>query len=255
VIDPPPTDQFEHRDYFGNRVVYFEISSPHRRLDVSAESVVETDGRQSHLSLLTDQPWEAARPTTASAPDAAAATDYVLDSPLASVTPALGAYARSSFSPGRPLVEALTDLGDRIHRDLRYRPGSTSVSTTADQALAAGQGVCQDFAHVMIAGLRSLGLAARYVSGYLETDPPPGQPKLVGRDVSHAWASLYVPGVGWVDYDPTNRQLVDDRYVTTAWGREYGDIPPIKGVIFTEGMSSELEVAVDVVREPDAPRP
>ena len=164
---------------------------------------------------------------------------------------ALADYAAPSFPTGRPVIEALVDLAGRIHTDFVYEPGSTSVTTSVDEVLTARKGVCQDFAHLAIGCLRSLGLAARYVSGYLETRPPPGKDRLQGADVSHAWAALWVPGGGWIDVDPTNEQLVDERYVTTAWGRDYADIPPLKGVIFTKALAHELEVDVDVVRLDD----
>jgi transglutaminase-like putative cysteine protease len=183
-------------------------------------------------------------------PEIVDALQFCLDSPLAASSPDLASYGRTSFVPGRPVVEALADLAERIHGDFAYTPGATSVRTSAEEVLARRKGVCQDFAHLAIGCLRSLGMAARYVSGYLETDPPPGQPRLQGADVSHAWASLFVAGAGWVDIDPTNNQLVNDRYITTAWGRDYGDVPPLKGVIFTEGTTHDLEVIVDVVRIP-----
>jgi transglutaminase-like putative cysteine protease len=172
----------------------------------------------------------------------------VLDSPLASTSAVLEEYARPSFPSGRPAIAAFQELATRIHHDFTYEPGSTTVRTTVDEVFAGRKGVCQDFAHLAIGCLRSMGLAGRYVSGYLETRPPPGRPRLVGADVSHAWASIFVSPVGWVDVDPTNDRLVDDHYVTTAWGRDYGDVPPLKGVIFTEATEHELEVMVDVER-------
>ena len=178
-------------------------------------------------------------------------TDFLLDSPLVAASPELADYAGPSFSSERPALEALFDLAQRIHADFDYLPGSTSVTTTVGEVLAARKGVCQDFAHLAIGCLRSLGLAAKYVSGYVETEPPPGKERLQGADVSHAWAALWVPGGGWVDIDPTNQQFVDDRYVTAAWGRDYADIPPLKGVIFTKGLEHELDVVVDVVRLDD----
>jgi transglutaminase-like putative cysteine protease len=155
-----------------------------------------------------------------------------------------------SFPSGRPVAAAIQDLSRRINRDFVFKAGATAVGTPITQVLAGRTGVCQDFAHLAIAALRSMGLAARYVSGYLETDPPPGQPRLVGADVSHAWVSAFVPGSGWIDVDPTNDQLVGDRYVTTGWGRDYGDVAPLKGVIFTDGDTTALDVAVDVRRIP-----
>jgi transglutaminase-like putative cysteine protease len=144
------------------------------------------------------------------------------------------------------MFEALASLCSQIHADFEYKPGSTSVTTTLEKAFTKRRGVCQDFAHLGIACLRSIGLAARYVSGYLETDPPPGRPKLTGADGSHAWLSVFVPEAGWVDIDPTNDQLVGDRYITTAIGRDYGDVPPMNGVIYTTGKTEKLDVAVDV---------
>jgi transglutaminase-like putative cysteine protease len=201
------------------------------------------------LRLLDTEPWEVVRDRTAEpGDDGWEATDLLLDSPLVAASPALADYARVSFTPGRPVLEALLDLAQRIHTDFDYELGSTSVTTSVDEVLTARKGVCQDFAHLAIGCLRSLGLAARYVSGYLETVPPPGKARLQGADVSHAWAALWVPGSGWIDVDPTNQQFVKDRYVTTAWGRDYADIPPLKGVIFTKGLEHELDVVVDVVR-------
>ncbi len=157
----------------------------------------------------------------------------------------------ASFASGRPLLEALADLTARIRADFEYWPGSTDVDTTVDELLVRRAGVCQDFAHLAIAGLRALGLSVRYVSGYLETEPPPGMARLQGADVSHAWVGVFVTGLGWIDLDPTNDQFVDDRYVTVAWGRDYSDVPPLKGVIFTESESHELTVSVDVTPVPD----
>ncbi|HWJ85251.1 MAG TPA: transglutaminase family protein, partial [Cellulomonas sp.] len=157
------------------------------------------------------------------------------------------AWAAPSFTPGRPMAELLVDLAHRIRTELTYRSGSTTVSTTQAQLLAQRAGVCQDFAHLMIAALRAHGLPARYVSGYIETRPPAGREKLRGADASHAWVSAWVPGAGWVDVDPTNDQFVDDRYVVLGWGRDYHDVPPLRGVVFTEGSGSRLSVAVDLV--------
>jgi transglutaminase-like putative cysteine protease len=248
VIDPRPDDYRERTDFFGNRVAYFEILSPHQSLTVTTTSRVEVEGRKAHFPLLTNQSWENARLVDSNDPDSLDARQFTLDSPLVGASESLADYARRSFPADRPVLDALEDLADRIHGDFAYRPGATAVSTTASQVLVKGEGVCQDFAHLAIGCLRSLGLAARYVSGYLETDPPRGGPRLQGADTSHAWASLFVPRVGWVDVDPTNHQLVNDRYIVTAWGRDYGDVPPLKGVIFTEGTKHDLDVVVDVVR-------
>ncbi len=254
VIDPRPDDYRERSDFFGNRVAYFEIRSPHRSLSVSTTSWIDVvaGARQASVAAVEadGRAWETARPAQPGGglgdPEG---QEFLLDSPLVSNSPELAAYGRVSFTDGRSIFEALQELTHRVHGDFAYKPGATQVTTTADEVLAQREGVCQDFAHLVIGCMRSLGLAARYVSGYLETDPPPGRPRLQGADVSHAWASVLVPGLGWVDVDPTNRQLVNDRYVVTAWGRDYSDVPPLKGVIFTEGTKHDLEVLVDVVRE------
>jgi transglutaminase-like putative cysteine protease len=158
----------------------------------------------------------------------------------------VAAYAAPSFAPGRSLLEAVAELTSRIHADFAYKPGSTSVRTTLTELLEGRTGVCQDFTHLAVGCLRSLGLAGRYVSGYLDTAPPVGQDRVVGADVSHAWPSVFVPDAGWVDFDPTNDRFVSDRYVTNAFGRDYGDVSPLKGVIYTESKKSELHVSVDV---------
>jgi transglutaminase-like putative cysteine protease len=246
LIDPTPDDLRERVDFFGNRAAFYAIHSEHTRLTVTTTSDVAVD--RGVLPPLDAQPWEQVRDRTAAPGDNGwDPTDFLLDSPLVAGSAALADYAAPSFTPGRPVLEALLDLGQRIHADFDYEPGSTSVTTTVDDLFAARKGVCQDFAHLAIGCLRSLGLAARYVSGYLETVPPPGKERLQGADVSHAWAALWIPENGWVDVDPTNRKFVDDRYVTTAWGRDYADIPPLKGVIFTKGIEHDLEVVVDVV--------
>jgi transglutaminase-like putative cysteine protease len=247
VIDPTPDDLRERIDFFGNRAAFYAIHSGHTSLTVTTTSEVSVN--RGDLGLFDAQRWEQVRDRTAApGDDGWEPTDFLIDSPLVAASPALAEYAGPSFSPGRPVLEALLDLAQRIHTDFDYEPGSTSVTTAVDEVLAARHGVCQDFAHLAIGCLRSLGLAARYVSGYLETVPPPGKDRLQGADVSHAWASLWVPGSGWIDIDPTNQHFVNDRYVTTAWGRDYADIPPLKGVIFTKGLEHELDVVVDVVR-------
>jgi transglutaminase-like putative cysteine protease len=247
-IDPLPADYQERSDFFGNRFAYFEISSVHRDLSVTTTSWIEisTPARRDLLGAIeaTGTPWEAARVITE--PEG---RQFLLDSPLVTTSADLAAYGRLSFTDGRPIVEALDDLAHRVHGDFAFKPGATLVSTTAQEVLLIKAGVCQDFAHLVIGCMRSLGLAARYVSGYLETNPPPGRPRQQGADVSHAWASVLVPGMGWIDLDPTNSQLVNERYVVTAWGRDYSDVPPLKGVIFTHGTTLDLEVMVDVIRE------
>jgi transglutaminase-like putative cysteine protease len=247
-IEPQPHDYRERTDFYGNRAAYFAVLEPHTQLAVTAESVVDVT-RPASLPLAVDQPWEVVRDRLRLDPgdDAFDARGFVLDSPKVVVTPAVAAYAAESFPAGRPLTEALTELTSRIHTDFAYAPGATSVRTTLTELLEDRKGVCQDFAHLAVGCLRSVGLAGRYVSGYLETVPPPGRPRLVGADVSHAWASVFVPDAGWVDLDPTNDRFVSNRYVTTACGRDYGDVSPVKGVIYTDSTKNELLVSVDVI--------
>jgi transglutaminase-like putative cysteine protease len=249
VIDPAPEDYRERFDYFGNRVSYLAVHRPHRTLTVTATSVVEVEHRPSELSLFGHRPWEQARDALRDGhvPDPLDVVQYALDSPLVQVSAAFADYAATSFPPGRPLLDAVTDICHRIYADFEYEPGSTSVTTPLAEVFAQRKGVCQDFAHVGIACLRSIGLPARYVSGYLETFPPPGRPKLKGADGSHAWMSVLVPEAGWLDVDPTNDQLANSRYVVTAYGRDYSDVPPLSGVIYTKGKTASLRVAVDVL--------
>ena len=253
VIDPPPVDRREHLDVYGNRALYFSVLAEHDRLVVTATSLVDV----APPVLVADGPaWESVRdvlaaraPGPATSADDVDAVDFVLASPMVALTDAVRAYAQPSFAPGRPVLQSAVDLMHRIHAEFDYEPGATTITTTLDEVVDHRSGVCQDFAHLLVGCLRAYGLAARYVSGYLETTPPPGQAKLQGADASHAWASVYVPGHGWVDLDPTNDLVVDDRFVVTAWGRDYTDVTPLRGVIFTESKNSTLDVAVDVVRQ------
>lgn len=248
VIDPLPEHLRERRDFFGNRATHFTVLEPHTRLTVTSTSIVDVR-RRDLTEAVADLSWEQARDllVTDPSPDTVEARQYTLDSPIVPSSATATGFAAPSFDPGRPLADALADLAGRLFRGFEFAPGATTVSTPVEEVLARRAGVCQDFAHLTIAGLRGLGLAARYVSGYLETLPPPGRSRLVGADVSHAWVSVYVPQVGWIDLDPTNDQFANERYVTVAWGRDYSDVPPLKGVIFTESERQTLEVTVDVV--------
>jgi transglutaminase-like putative cysteine protease len=174
------------------------------------------------------------------------ATEFTLDLQPPEITDEVRDYAAPSFVPGRPLIEVLRNLTSRIYEDFTYRSGSTTVSTGVNDVLAAGEGVCQDFARLGIACLRANGLAASYVSGYLATDPPPGKQRMVGVDATHAWASVWTPQNQWLGLDPTNDQMVDERYIVVAWGRDYADVPPLRGIIYTDSESSVIDVSVDV---------
>lgn len=240
-IEPEPIDYSEREDFFGNRAAYFFIGEPHKRFSVVSTSEVEViAARQLDFSNLMQ--WESARDCLLDSPDA---LQYALDSPYVERSDSLAAYAQPSFAQKRPLVDAVNDLMGRIHADFTYDPGFTTLATPLSDVMSHRRGVCQDFAHLAIGCLRSMGLAARYVSGYIETLPAPGCEKLVGADASHAWFSVHVPEHGWMDFDPTNNQVPSERHIVLAWGRDYGDVPPLKGVIFGGG-EHELVVSVDV---------
>jgi transglutaminase-like putative cysteine protease len=249
-IDPAPVDYAEYDDFFGNPVSYFSVQQPHRLLKVVAVSELSLDEEAEQLPLYNDLAWDEVRARLANPREAELRENrhYVLDSPLAGASPALASYAEPSFPGGRPLLEAVQDLMQRVHREFTYDPGFTTITTPLSVVLASRRGVCQDFAHLAIACLRSLGLAARYVSGYLETLPLPGQEKLPGADDSHAWFSVFLPEAGWMDFDPTNNQIPQYQHITTAWGRDFGDVTPLKGVIYGGDPGHRLQVSVDVER-------
>lgn len=248
-IDPAPDYHRERTDSFGNHIDYFAIQRPHSVLVISAQSEVEVLGG-GQLALETSASWDQTPVLLRSAKDAASldARAFTLSSPQIPVNAALAAFARPDFPAGRSLLEGVAALNARIFRDFKFDPNFTTVSTPVSEVLANRRGVCQDFAQLMIGALRSLGLPARYVSGYLETLPPPGKPKLVGADASHAWVSVFVPGHGWVDFDPTNNLRPAERHIITAFGRDYSDVAPLRGVT-VGGASHQLEVAVDVMPE------
>jgi transglutaminase-like putative cysteine protease len=233
-------------DFFGNRLCFFTIQEPHRELLVEARSEVIMEGNATPWPQL-PLPWEEAARSVPNdhSPAGLEAYQFGFESPRIRVRPEFASYALQSFTPGRPMPEALLDLTARIHRDFRFDSKATSVRTPTEEVFKKRRGVCQDFAHLQIACLRSLNLAARYISGYLRTYPPPGQPRLVGADASHAWVSAYCPGVGWLDVDPTNNLVPSNGHVTLAWGRDYGDVSPLRGLILGGG-AHKLHVGVDM---------
>lgn len=257
--DPAAAETAEHRDFYGNRSSYFAVTEPHTVLDVVAESVLSVNRRTASVDRIPYLSWEQVAHVTRSLrrtgdqmqPDHAGAVvavaDGALPSPMVETSAQVRAYATPSFPPGRPVGHAIRSLTERIYTDFTYRSGSTTVRTSLADVLDRRTGVCQDFAHVLVACVRSMGLAARYVSGYIETRPPPGVEKLRGVDASHAWASVWVPHGGWVQTDPTNDQFVDNRYVVLGWGRDYRDVSPLRGIVFTEGEGSTLSVGVDLM--------
>jgi transglutaminase-like putative cysteine protease len=246
-LTPGTASVFEREDYYGNSVAYIAVENPHSAFTVVARSRVEVTACPN--SPGSTPAWENVR--AACAHDSltldSAAGEFLHTSHYVPLRPALGAYASSSFTAGRPLLPALIDFTGRIYRDFRFDPRSTTIATPVDEVFARRRGVCQDFAHLGIACLRSLGLPARYVSGYIETLPPPGKPRLVGVDASHAWFSVWCPGVGWIDADPTNNVLPGEQHITTAWGRDYSDVSPLRGVVVGGG-EHKLDVGIDVMR-------
>ncbi|MCV7335138.1 transglutaminase family protein [Mycolicibacterium senegalense] len=245
VIAPEAADSSTSRDAYGNISSYFHVAERHRTLSITSRSVVEVDppAPEHYSGASARAPWELARPVGG---DGALAAEFVLDLAPPEITDAVRAYAAPSFVPGRPLIEVLRDLTSRIYADFTYRSGSTTVSTQVAEVLAAREGVCQDFARLAIACLRANGLAASYVSGYLATDPPAGKERMIGVDATHAWASVWTPQNLWLGMDPTNDQMVDERYIVAGFGRDYADIPPLRGIIYTDSLSSVIEVSVDV---------
>lgn len=245
-VSPTPATVTRRIDFFGNQVTLFTVQDPHEVLEVQAISEVRVEGTAAAWPA-NSVSWEDAAKSLPFGEDAAGldAYQFVFASPRVPTSEEFAAYAKPSFPAGRPLTEALLDFTDRIHRDFRFDSKATGVRTKPEEVLRLKRGVCQDFAQLQIACLRSLGLAARYVSGYLRTTPPPGRARLVGADASHAWVSAYHPETGWLDMDPTNNVVPSDGHVTLAWGRDYGDVSPVRGVI-VGGHDHTLEVAVDM---------
>lgn len=245
IIEPEAADSSTSRDGYGNISSYFHVTERHSSLTITSNSVVEVDAPPPELygGGSARAPWEIARPVGL---DGALATEFTLDLQPPEITDELRAYAAPSFEPGRPLIEVLRDLSSRIYTDFTYRSGSTTVSTQVSEVLAAREGVCQDFARLAIACLRANGLAASYVSGYLATDPPPGKERMIGIDATHAWASVWTQQNQWLGLDPTNDQMADERYIIVGFGRDYADVPPLRGIIYTDSESSVIDVSVDV---------
>lgn len=249
-ITPTPVRLRERTDFFGNRVVYFATETIHDSLEVVVLSEVDIQPRPSQ-DIFSSISWEAAVSEIKAGmvrgdQECIDARLFTLESPFIRQQRSLFDFARQSFADSLDLVTALTRLNQRIFNEFVYDSDVTTVATPVHQVLAEKRGVCQDFAHLMIACLRTLGLPARYVSGYMETLPPPGQAKLLGADATHAWVAAFIPGWGWLELDPTNGCLADERYIVLGWGRDYADVTPLKGVM-TGGGEHELTVAVDVI--------
>lgn len=250
AVTPAPSAQDERTDPFGARVLTVTVDKPHTRLVIEARSRIEA-----HVPPAADPEaspsWEAVRGAAFASGDLSAEgpAAYLYPTPRTPLVDAITDYARASFPAGRPVVAAIDDLMRRIHAEFRYRPGATEVSTPVAEAFTSRHGVCQDFAQIMISGLRGLSLPAAYVSGYLRTIPPPGQPRLEGADATHAWVAAWCgQDLGWLGFDPTNAVLAGADHIVLSLGRDYADVAPIDGVILASGAQT-LDVAVDVVPE------
>ncbi len=255
-VTPVPADRRERVDFFGNHATWIAIQEPHQSLKIQVKSEVEV-ANGAPPENLHGPAWEEAVSQLASSrdPQLLAAREYSFDSPQVPRSEELAHFARSDFPPGAPLMHCIRKLTHRIYDEFVFDTGATTIGTPILEVLHHRHGVCQDFAHLQIGCLRSLGLAARYVSGYVMTKPPPGQRRLIGADASHAWVSAFIPGHGWIDFDPTNGVSPNDEHITIGWARDYDDVSPVRGVM-TGGRSHAMNFFVDVEPIlPNAPAP
>ena len=247
IISPLPEVLDTHTDFFGNKVFYFVVEQEHDKLTVTVNSVIEKTATVDHQPI-SKTSWEAVRDMLqVSTGKYIQEKQFIAATDITVPTDAVRNYAAPSFTPGIPLFKAVYHLMQRIYCDFEFTPGFTTISTPLSTVMKEKKGVCQDFAHLGISCIHAMGLPARYVSGYIETLAPEGKEKLTGVDASHAWFSVFIPEMGWVDFDPTNNKIPDEQYITVGWGRDYFDIVPLKGVIMSSS-SHELKVAVDVRR-------
>lgn len=246
TCDPPPTERTHTLDFFGNHSEYITLLTPHQALQVTSRFQVDIRTRPTMQSLEPSPAWEQVRHMLQTqAHRHLEAACFLYDTHKVKCSEVLADFAQSCFRPQRPLLEAAMAFTQQIYQEFEFDAQATEVSTPLDDVLKGKRGVCQDFAHLMVAALRSLGLACRYVSGYILTHPPEGQPRLVGADATHAWVSVYCPVNGWVDFDPTNNCLVQQEHITVAWGRDFSDVSPMRGVVLGGG-GQQLEVSVTV---------
>jgi transglutaminase-like putative cysteine protease len=244
-ISPEP-DEFTYRtDYFGNTILFFSTYKEHLHLEITSTSEVNIENRSMDAITTSSVLWTDVRALISNGTDNI--VEYALPSFYIPVSEEIRDFSADCFVQGETLFTACDKLMKKIFTTIEFKPGFTTVNTPVETVIKAKKGVCQDFAHLMIACLRSHGLPARYVSGYLETVPPPGKKKLVGADASHAWVSVYFPEIGWVEFDPTNNIIPSDKHIIVAYGRDYQDVAPIKGIVFSSG-KQELDVKVDVER-------
>lgn len=258
-INPEPTDFSERLDFFGNNITRFSIQKEHKKLLVTSKCKISRDYTAIRNSFLSKECVDVTLEIALfnlknnNSPSNFEAKQFILDSILIRNSKSnIKEYALQSFKPNRSVFEATNELMQRVFKDFDFVSGFTNVSTPLDVVMTEKKGVCQDFAQIAIACLRSVGLPARYISGYIETLPPPGKPKLVGADASHAWFAVYIPGFGWVDFDPTNNTIPSNQHIVVGWGRDYYDVPPLKGVVYSSGTSS-LKVSVDIRSVNDKP--
>ena len=247
IIAPLPEVLDTHTDFFGNKAIYFVVEQEHDTLSVTVTSVVEKKPMAPYIAFPTAS-WESVRDLLQSSTgNFINEKQFIAATDITAPTPAISNYAAESFTNGQSLYKAVYNLMQRIYSDFKFTPGFTTISTPLSTVLKERKGVCQDFAHLGIACLHAMGLPARYISGYIETLAPEGKEKLTGVDASHAWFSVFIPGMGWVDFDPTNNKIPGEQYITVGWGRDYFDIVPLKGVIMSSN-THEMKVAVDVRR-------
>lgn len=250
TLSPLPSVTQKRTDYFGNNTFHFEIQKPHTELSITAVSEVEVAEGGEDLKLDFGVSYaEALNYLASHKQETIEVREYMLSSPMIECAEALADYARPSFDNERSLKACMSDLTARIFNEFEYDPQFSTVATPLADVLRHRKGVCQDFAHLQIGCLRSMGIPARYVSGYIETLPKPGEEKLVGADATHAWVAAFCPGEGWIEFDPTNDLLAGNQHIVTAFGRDYADVAPLRGVIFGGGQSPVLSVSVDVSRQ------
>ncbi len=250
-LDPVVNDSRDGNDYFGNSTRHVAITVPHNSLLVHAESTVALSARPTLAQIAGTLPWEGVRDMMAKEKSAATleACRYLYASPHVNCFPDLEAYPRASYAPGRPQLDAALELTQRIFDDFEFDGTATDISTPLEEVLRGRRGVCQDFAQLMIGCLRSIGLPARYMSGYILTHPPAGQPRMIGADASHAWVSVFCPTLGWIDFDPTNHCLVQQEHITLGWGRDFSDVTPMRGIVLGGG-AQDLDVQVTMTPLP-----
>ena len=252
TLSPLPANTHKLTDYFGNKTLHFEIQKPHTELVITAESEVQITDKNKELNLDLGVSYDEALEylSKANKQETVEAREFLLNSPMIECSEALADYARPSFAKERSLKACVSELTTRIFREFSYDPQFSTVATPLTEVLKHKRGVCQDFAHLQVGCLRSMGIPAKYVSGYIETLPKPGEQKLVGADATHAWIAYFCPEEGWIEFDPTNDVLADSdgQHIVTAFGRDYYDVTPVKGVIFGGGESPVLSVSVDVSR-------